>query len=129
MAIRNQQCLAEAPHNQLDSEISAPAPTTSRPLSEPTKTTYLVLRRELSKILGDLHDICCRLISSVQASRLTSNPVGLDPPAYDVVVELDTALSNWAAALPVHYRLEEPSTALDDSCQWLKPHRLSLHSE
>lgn len=106
----------------------------SRPLSQPTSATFLILRKNLAKIVG-------RVVHHFQK---------LDEPAqYSDVEKLQQDLDRFVEELPPHFRMYDPDKSLDSSeCKrarqsvvrtsyrltlsalfWLPVHRFTLLTE
>ncbi|KAK4688108.1 hypothetical protein P7C73_g1993, partial [Tremellales sp. Uapishka_1] len=85
-----------------------------RPLSEPTTSTFLILR-------GRMANICGRIVHHFQK---------LDEPAqYADVEKLQQELDLLVAQLPPHFRMIGPDKSLDKTLFWLPLHRYMLLTE
>jgi hypothetical protein len=72
----------------------------SRPLSQPTSATFLILRKHLAKIVG-------KVVHHFQK---------LDEPAqYSDVEKLQQDLDRFVEELPPHFRMYDPDKSLDSS--------------
>jgi hypothetical protein len=88
----------------------------SRPLDQPTKSTFLILHYRLAKIIGILQARC----HGLQERRLAD------------VYKCEELFKAYAADLPRHFRLDEQvDTSLDHLAgfEWIRYQRLSLHSK
>ncbi|KLT39360.1 hypothetical protein CC85DRAFT_265546 [Cutaneotrichosporon oleaginosum] len=90
-----------------------PAPQ-ARPLSEPTTATFLILRRNLSGIIG-------RIVHHFQKLN--------EPAQYADVQRLQDELEHFTNTLPPHFRMREPDKSLDKQYYWLPVHRFMLLTE
>ncbi|KAL7412058.1 fungal-specific transcription factor domain-containing protein [Mrakia frigida] len=112
LSIQNDQSMVVAPANIHDSELDAP-PSPARPLSSPTKSTFLILHKSLSSIIGSMQNLC----------------FGIQPTSFRHVLQSDAAMVSWSQDLPPHFRFDEPDTSLDVQLPWLVSQRISLHSK
>ncbi len=72
----------------------------SKPLSEPTISTFLILRRSFATIMG-------RIVHHFQK---------LDEPAqYSDVERLQSEIETYVQSLPPHFRMHDPDKSLDQS--------------
>ncbi|KAL1410133.1 hypothetical protein Q8F55_004136 [Vanrija albida] len=86
----------------------------SKPLSEPTTATFLILRRHLSQIIG-------RIVHHFQKLN--------EPAQYSDVQKLQEELDGFNAKLPPHFRMRDPDKSLDRQLYWLPVHRFMLLTE
>ncbi|KAH9943451.1 uncharacterized protein BXZ73DRAFT_40632 [Epithele typhae] len=85
----------------------------SLPLSQPTRTTFHILRHSLAIIMGRMSDFFQNVNS---------------PRHYSDVIELDDELLNWRQNLPPYYSLD-PDTSLDRSHPYIPLQRFLLVTE
>ncbi|BEJ11219.1 hypothetical protein CspHIS471_0106410 [Cutaneotrichosporon sp. HIS471] len=90
-----------------------PAPQ-ARPLSEPTTATFLILRRNLSSIIG-------RIVHHFQKLN--------EPAQYADVQRLQDELDQFTNQLPPHFRMRDADKRLDKQYYWLPVHRFMLLTE
>lgn len=83
------------------------------PLSQPTRTTFFIIRHQLAVIMGHISDF----FQSVNSSR-----------HYSDVIDLDDELLNWKQNLPPFYSLD-PDTTLDHSHPYIPMQRFLLVTE
>ncbi|KAK4684682.1 hypothetical protein P7C73_g5486, partial [Tremellales sp. Uapishka_1] len=113
LAIQEEQCTVRQPGNYHDAELSNVA-IINRPLSSPTKSTFLILHFKLAQVIGHIQLTC----------------FGLMPRQYADVLEAERRLQEWKMSLPPHFRLDNPDTSLDGGdCSWLRPQRHTLSSK
>lgn len=106
------------PSNITDDELSwADSSSVARPLSNPTKSTFLILHLELAKIIDYTQNRC----------------FGLRARSYEDVKECEARFAAFAESLPPHFRLTGWEVDLNlDSLPghgWLRPQRLTLTSK
>lgn len=109
LSIQNEQSAVAMPSNLSDDELDNPHP---HPLTHITRTTYLVINKALTAIIGLMQNLC----------------FGLQPTTYRHVLLSDEELVKWANDLPPVFRLDDPVTDHDRAQSYLVPQRLSLHS-
>lgn len=101
----------------------------TQPLSEPTSSTFLILRKELASIIG-------RIVHHFQKLN--------EPAQYGDVVKLQSELDGYVSGLPPHFRMRNPDKSLDSGKYrqgvrkrsrliavhfWLPVHRFMLLTE
>ncbi|EIW69211.1 hypothetical protein TREMEDRAFT_31258 [Tremella mesenterica DSM 1558] len=86
----------------------------SKPLSQPTTATFLILRKGLAKIIG-------RIVHHFQKLN--------EPAQYADVEGLQHELDGFVQALPEHFRMHDPDRSLDKDNWWLPVHRFLLLTE
>ncbi|GMK54408.1 hypothetical protein CspeluHIS016_0109940 [Cutaneotrichosporon spelunceum] len=86
----------------------------ARPLSEPTTATFLILRRNLSGIIG-------RIVHHFQKLN--------EPAQYADVQRLQDELDQFTNQLPPHFRMRDADKSLDKQYYWLPVHRFMLLTE
>ncbi|EKD03909.1 hypothetical protein A1Q2_01922 [Trichosporon asahii var. asahii CBS 8904] len=91
----------------------APLPQ-PKPLSEPTTATFLILRRQLSAIIG-------RIVHHFQKLN--------EPAQYADVQRLQEELDQFTQSLPPHFRMKDADKSLDKQHFWLPVHRFTLLTE
>jgi hypothetical protein len=82
-------------------------------MSQPTKTTFVILRHQLAEIIG-------RMVHHFQQVR--------DKSHYSEVISLDNDLLSFIETLPPHYSLH-PDTRLDATLPYIPIHRFLLITE
>ena len=85
----------------------------SLPLSQPTRTTFFILRHQLAVVMGHISDFFQNVHS---------------PRHYSDVIALDDELLNWKQDLPPFYSLD-PDTSLDVSHPYIPMQRFLLVTE
>jgi hypothetical protein len=70
----------------------------TRPLTEPTSSTFLILRKTLAGIIG-------RIVHHFQKLN--------EPAQYSDVVKLQNELDSYVSGLPLHFRMRNPDKSLD----------------
>ncbi|KAG9253009.1 fungal-specific transcription factor domain-containing protein [Emericellopsis atlantica] len=93
------------------------AAAVEQPIERPTASLYYKYQQKLSAIMGDIHDDCFGLV-----------PMTTSYHTYEKVLSLDKILLDWAASLPVYFRLDNPDTSLDVERPFLSWQRMYLHS-
>ncbi|ORX34040.1 fungal-specific transcription factor domain-domain-containing protein [Kockovaella imperatae] len=91
-----------------------PNETPSKPLQTSTFATYLILRRRLSEIVGEI----ARLFSRI------SNPI-----QYDEVKRIDGLFTQFMAELPPDFRMRNPDKSNDSQLWYLSIHRYYIQTE
>lgn len=85
----------------------------SLPLTQPTRTTFFIIRHQLAIIMGHISDFFQNVNS---------------PRHYSDVIELDDELISWRQHLPPFYSLD-PDTSLDHSHPYIPMQRFLLVTE
>jgi hypothetical protein len=113
-SIGDAYCDAGEPSNVEFADIEPGQPIVSKPLSEPTSATFIILRKRFAKIVG----------------KITHHFQKLHEPArFEDVEFLDKELRNFINDLPPHYRLEDADKSLDASQPYIPIHRYYLSTE
>ena len=91
-----------------------PNETPSKPMHESTYATYLILRRQLAEIVGEI----ARLFSRI------SKPIH-----YDEIKEIDGLFNQFVSSLPPDFRLHNPDKSHDGASYYLPVHRYYIQTE
>lgn len=112
MAIHDNYTSTRPPTN-FDETTTGPQKLTGLPLSQPTRSTFLILRHQLAVIMGRMSDFFQNIHS---------------PRHYADVLALDDDLLKYKQNLPPHYSLD-PDTSLDASHSYIPLQRFLLVTE
>lgn len=112
LSIRDSNFTARLPANINDDELSI-SPRPNRPLSEVTKSTFLILHYRLAHIIGQILSTC----------------FGLTPRSHADVLGFEARMVEWETSLPAVFRLEDPDLRWDEQYPWLKLQRQTLKSK
>lgn len=113
-SIGDAYCDAGDPCNVEFADIQPGQPIISKPLSEPTSSTFVILRKRFAKIVG----------------KITHHFQKLHEPArFEDVEFLDKELRNFISELPPHYRMEDADKSLDAAQPYIPIHRYYLSTE
>ncbi|KAJ9108542.1 hypothetical protein QFC19_002258 [Naganishia cerealis] len=113
-SIGDAYCDAGEPSNVEFADTEPGQPIISKPLSEPTSSTFIILRKRFAKIVG----------------KITHHFQKLHEPArFEDVEFLDKELRNFINDLPPHYRMEDADKSLDAERPYIPIHRYYLSTE
>lgn len=113
-SIGDAYCDAGDPCNVEFADVQPGQPIISKPLSEPTSSTFVILRKRFAKIVG----------------KITHHFQKLHEPArFEDVEFLDKELRNFINELPPHYRMEDADKSLDAAQPYIPIHRYYLSTE
>ncbi|KAJ9115857.1 hypothetical protein QFC22_004999 [Naganishia vaughanmartiniae] len=113
-SIGDAYCDAGEPSNVEFADLEPGQPIVSKPLSEPTSSTFVILRKRFAKIVG----------------KITHHFQKLHEPArFEDVEFLDKELRNFISDLPPHYRMEDADKSLDAAQPYIPIHRYYLSTE
>jgi hypothetical protein len=113
-SIGDAYCDAGEPSNVEFADLEPGQPIISKPLSEPTSSTFVILRKRFAKIVG----------------KITHHFQKLHEPArFEDVEFLDKELRNFINDLPPHYRMEDADKSLDAVQPYIPIHRYYLSTE
>ncbi|TBU40114.1 hypothetical protein BD309DRAFT_927740 [Dichomitus squalens] len=112
VAIHDSYTSTRPPTNS-DEKTSSGAIIKGLPTSQPTRTTFLILRHQLAYIMGRMSDFFQNVHS---------------PRHYSDVLALDDDLLKWRRDLPPYYSLD-PDTSLDHSHTYIPLQRFLLVTE
>ncbi|EAU84829.2 nuclear protein [Coprinopsis cinerea okayama7 len=110
-SIQDDYTSTKAPSN-VDDDLR-PGNLESRPLSQPTRMTFVILRHQLAIIIG-------RIVHHFQQVKERSQ--------YSEVLALDDELLKFMENLPPHFSLQ-PDTSLDQTHTYIPVHRFLLITE
>ncbi|KAJ9094690.1 hypothetical protein QFC21_005847 [Naganishia friedmannii] len=113
-SIGDAYCDAGEPSNVEFADLEPGQSIVSKPLSEPTSSTFVILRKRFAKIVG----------------KITHHFQKLHEPArFEDVEFLDKELRNFINDLPPHYRMEDADKSLDAAQPYIPIHRYYLSTE
>ncbi|KAL7423442.1 hypothetical protein Q5752_001022 [Cryptotrichosporon argae] len=112
LSIVDGQYTTRLPANIHDSEL-VDRPSPERPLTEPTKTTFLIFHFELARVIGCIQTKC----------------FGLTRRKHADVMECEKLMNTWRESLPPFFRLMDADLSYDEAMPWLKYQRHTLVSK